>query len=62
MLIQNYADGGLQMVHIETYIKLLKSLWFRRILQSTNNLLNTHFGVYKTYIPTMITPEIYQKT
>lgn len=33
------------MVHLESYIKSLKLSCFRRILQSTDDLLNTHFGV-----------------
>lgn len=45
LLIQKYTDGGLQMVHLESYIKSLKLSWFRRILQSTDDLLNTLFGV-----------------
>lgn len=33
------------MVHLESYIKSLKLSWFRRILQSTDDLLNTRFRV-----------------
>lgn len=33
------------MVHLESHIKSLKLSWFRRILQSTDDLLNTHFGI-----------------
>lgn len=43
--MQKYNDWGLQVVHVELNIKSPKSVRFRRILQSTDNLLNTHFGV-----------------
>lgn len=45
LLIQKYTDGGLQMVHLDSYIKSLKLSWFRRILQSKDNLLSTLYSV-----------------
>lgn len=45
LIMQKYNDGGLQMVHLESYINSPKLVCFRRILQSTDNLLNTHYGV-----------------
>lgn len=45
LLIQKYTDGGLQMVHLDSYIKSLKLSWFRRILQSKYNLLSTLYSV-----------------
>lgn len=45
LLIQKYTDGGLQMVHLDSYIKSLKLSWFRRILQSKANLLSTLYSV-----------------
>lgn len=36
---------GLQLVHLDSYIKSLKRSWFRKILQSENNLLSNFYSV-----------------
>ena len=33
--VQDYPDGGLKMVHLESYVKSLKVTWLRRILLSS---------------------------
>ena len=34
-IVQDYPDGGLKMVHLESYVKSLKVTWLRRILLSS---------------------------
>ena len=35
VVVQDYPDGGLKMVHLKSYVKSLKVTWLRRILLSS---------------------------
>ena len=37
VIVQNYSNGGLKMIEIESYINSLKAKWIKRILDNQNN-------------------------
>ena len=43
-LIQDYADGGLRMVHIPSFVKSLKLTWIRRIFSDEASWKNLIFS------------------